>query len=472
MFSIAGRIQEQEIMHQLLRSDRSEFLALYGRRRIGKTFLVRNVYEYDLAFQMTGMPDVPVRQQLANFASALRSADPDSLGENMPADWFNAFELLRRFLEKNERDKKVVFFDELPWIDTPHSNFLSALEHFWNAWASARTDIILVVCGSAASWMINKLINNKGGLHNRVTKRIRLQPFTLQETETFFQHKNIELDRYQIIQLYMAMGGIPFYLNEIQPGRSAFQEIDRLCFSPGGILVNEYPNLYRSLFNTAERHMAIVETLAENSRGMTRATIISSGGLSNGGNTTKALLELEESGFITRVHPFEKKIKDAVYRLSDQYSLFYLKFMKDKKSFGQGAWLSRIDSPAWRAWSGLAFENICFMHIENIKKALGIGGVYTEISAWSNAEKGVQIDLLIDRRDHVISICEIKFSKDPYVITKSYRQELEKKVSAFRTTARTRKTIFFTMLTPFGMEENKYSIGFVQNSVTMEELFD
>ena len=349
MFPVAGRLNEQQIMYQLLRSDHSEFLAIYGRRRIGKTFLVRSVYEFDLAFQMTGMADVPTRQQLANFASALRSADPDSPGEINPTSWFNAFELLRRFLEKNKRDKKVVFFDELPWLDTPHSNFLSALEHFWNAWASARTDIILVVCGSAASWMINKLINNKGGLHNRVTKRMRLQPFSLQETETFFQNKNIELDRYQIVQLYMAMGGIPFYLNEIQSGRSAFQEIDRLCFSPGGILANEYTNLYRSLFNTSERHMTIVETLAENSRGMTRSAIISVSGLSNGGSTTKALLELEESGFITRVHPFEKKIKEAVYRLSDQYSLFYLKFMKDKKSFGHGSWLSRIDSPAWRA---------------------------------------------------------------------------------------------------------------------------
>jgi uncharacterized protein len=472
MAMIAGRLQEQQIMHQLLHSDRSEFLVIYGRRRIGKTFLVRNVYEFDLTFQMTGMADVATNQQLANFASALRSADPDDPVAIVPPDWFSAFERLRRFLEKNERDKKVVFFDELPWFDTLHSNFLSALEHFWNAWASARNDIILVVCGSAASWIINKLINNKGGLHNRLTKRIRLEPFTLQETETFFQLKGIELDRYQIVQLYMAMGGIPFYLNEIIKGRSAFQEIDRLCFSPGGLLVSEYQNLYRSLFNTAERHMIIVETLANNSRGMTRRSLILASGLSNGGSTTKALLELEESGFITRVHPFAKKIKEAVYRLSDQYSLFYLKFMQDKKAFGQGSWISRLDSPAWRAWSGLAFENICFLHLENIKKALGISGVYTEISAWSNSEQGVQIDLLIDRRDHVISLCEIKFSKDPYAITKSYKQELEKKISAFRTTSKTRKAIFLTMLTPFGVEENKYSIGFVQNSVTMEDLFD
>jgi AAA+ ATPase superfamily predicted ATPase len=471
MEAIAGRLNEQQLLRQLLQENTSEFLAMYGRRRVGKTFLIRNVYQKEIAFQMTGIAGASSEQQLSNFFSALQFAHPNNPYETMPTDWFKAFEMLRSFLQKSTARKKVVFFDELPWIDTPHSNFLSALEHFWNAWASARTDIILVVCGSAASWMLSNLINNKGGLHNRVTRRIRLLPFTLGETEAYFKIKNIALDRYQIIQLYMAMGGIPFYLNEIMPGKSAFQEIDRLCFTEGGLLVNEYQNLYRSLFNSAERHMTIVEALSQKNKGMVRAEVIQTSGLSNGGNTTKALMELEESGFITRTHPFEKKVKEAMYRLTDQYSLFYLKFMKDKRAFGEGSWLSRIDSPAWRAWSGYAFENICFLHIGNLKKALGISGVYTEISSWSNAAKGVQIDLLIDRRDQVICLCEIKFSKDPYGITKAYRAELEKKLSAFRTVTATRKSVFLTMITPFGLENNANSIGFVQNSITMEQLF-
>jgi len=471
MEAIAGRLNEQQLLRQLIQEGKSEFLAMYGRRRVGKTFLIRNVYQKEIAFQMTGIAGASSEQQLSNFFSALQFADPNNSNETKPADWFKAFEMLRIFLQKNTARKKVVFFDELPWIDTPHSNFLSALEHFWNAWASARTDIVLVVCGSAASWMLSKLINNKGGLHNRVTRRIRLLPFTLGETEAYFKIKNIVLDRYQVIQLYMAMGGIPFYLNEIMPGKSAFQEIDRLCFTEGGLLVSEYQNLYRSLFNSAERHMTIVEALSQKNKGMVRAEIIQTSGLSNGGNTTKALMELEEGGFITRTHPFEKKVKEAMYRLTDQYSLFYLKFMKDKRAFGEGSWLSRIDSPAWRAWSGYAFENICFLHIGNLKKALGISGVYTEISSWSNAAKGVQIDLLIDRRDQVICLCEIKFSKDPYSITKAYRAELEKKLSAFRTVTATRKSVFLTMITPFGLENNANSIGFVQSSITMEELF-
>lgn len=372
MDTIAGRLQEQQLMQQLLSGDKPEFLAVYGRRRVGKTYLIRNVYQNEIVFQMTGIAGVGTSQQLVNFFLALQSADPETYYEALPPDWFHAFEMLRIFLQKGDSKKKVVFFDELPWIDSPQSDFLPALEHFWNAWASTRPDIILVVCGSAASWMLSKLINNKGGLHNRVTKRIRLLPFTLQETEAYLATKNVLLDRYQIIQLYMVMGGIPFYLNEIMPGKSAFQEIDRICFTDGGLLVNEYNNLYRSLFSNAENHMTIIEALGQKNKGMTRADIIQSSELGNGGSTTKVLMELEESGFITKTHPFEKKIKTALYRLTDQYSLFYLKFMKDKKSFGEGAWLSRIDSPAWRAWSGYAFENICFVHIGNIKKALGI----------------------------------------------------------------------------------------------------
>jgi AAA+ ATPase superfamily predicted ATPase len=468
---ITGRIAEQELMRELLKGNKAEFLAIYGRRRVGKTFLIRSVYQKEIVFQMTGIAGVDKAQQLSNFFSAFQAADPNNSNESMPGDWFAAFELLRAFLEKDKKDKKVVFFDELPWIDTFRSGFLSALEHFWNSWASARTDIVLVVCGSAASWMLSKLINNKGGLYNRVTQKIRLLPFTLQEVEAYFSMKNIVLDRYQIVQLYMAMGGIPFYLNAIKPGRSAFQEIDRLCFTEGGLLVSEYSNLYRSLFDNAESHMTIIGVLAQKSKGMTRGEIVRESGLSEGGNTTKVLMELEESGFITRVYPFEKKVKTALYRLTDQYSLFYLKFIKDSRAFGEGAWISRIDNPGWRAWSGYAFENICFSHIGAIKKALGIGGVYTEISSWSNAEKGVQIDLLIDRRDQVICLCEIKFSQDAYAIAKAYRGELEKKVSAFRTVTKTRKSVFLTMVTTFGLEENVHSLGFVQNSVTMNDLF-
>ncbi|QEC51871.1 AAA family ATPase [Anseongella ginsenosidimutans] len=472
MEAIIGRKEEVTEMQSLISSSQPEFLAVYGRRRVGKTYLIRNTYRERIVFQMTGFADASTAEQLSNYWSALKSVYSDMVYDAPPKDWMQAFEWLREYLESIDDGKKVIFFDELPWIDTFRSKFIQALGHFWNAWASDRSDIILVVCGSAASWMINKLINDPGGLHNRVTKRIRLDPFTLQETEAFLHHKHIKYDRYQTIQLYMSLGGIPYYLNELKPGRSVFQEIDRLCFSPKGSLAGEYHNLYRSLFRHADNHIAIVEALAKKSKGLTRDELIKQSGLSNGGYITKVIAELEESGFITIVYPFGKRIKNALYRLTDQFTLFYLKFMQDRKAKGEGAWLSRIDSPSWRAWSGYAFENVCFRHIHHLKKALGISGVYTEISSWQSRDQGAQIDLLIDRRDHVISVCEIKFSKDPYIITKSYRAELEKKLSVFRMETGTAKTVFLTFVTTMGLVPNQHSLGLVQNVVTLDALFE
>lgn len=471
MESLIGRKEEQNILNQLLGHQRSEFVAVYGRRRVGKTFLVRRVFHDKIVFQMTGIARVGMAQQLANFFSTLRELDAAIDPGNLPKNWFEAFNLLRSYLQKLKASKKVVFFDELPWIDTPRSNFLSALEHFWNAWASDRPDIVLIVCGSAASWMINKVINNRGGLHNRVTQRIRLQPFTLQETELFFQARQIQLDRYQILQLYMVMGGIPFYLNEIKPGLSAFQAIDRLAFSKTGLLTMEYANLYRSLFNHPDRHITLIETLAARPKGLKREEIVKHSGIKDGGTLTTVLRELEESGFIGKSTPFGKKIRDSIYRLSDQYSLFYLKFIKNQKLSGEGAWLSRIDSPAWRAWSGYSYENICLEHSMSIKRALGISGVSTEESSWIDKDRSIQIDLLIDRRDHVINLCEVKFTQQPFILTKVYREDLEKKVFTFKEETKTRKSIFPTLITTFGMKENAHSLGFIQNMITMNDLF-
>ena len=472
METIVGRTEEQNILNQLLESERPEFLAVYGRRRVGKTFLIRQVYRRRIIFQMTGIANANTSQQLANFFSVIREMDKSIDRGNVPKNWFEAFWTLKTYLQKSNEPKKVVFFDELPWIDTPRSNFLLALEHFWNSWAYERPDIILVVCGSAASWMINKVINNRGGLYNRVTQRIRLLPFTLCETESFLRANKIALDRYQIIQLYMIVGGVPFYLSQIRQGMSAFQEIDRLAFSPNGFLATEYDSLYRSLFNHADRHTTIIETLAGKPRGLSRDGIIQFSGVKNGGTLTTVLRELEESGFISKSFPFGKKIRDSIYRLSDQYSLFYLKFIKDQHRTGAGSWLSRIDSPAWRAWSGYAYESICLHHISAIRKALGISGVYTEESSWVDKDRNVQIDLLIDRRDHVINLCEVKFTQQPFVLTKPIKEELEKKLFTFREETQTRKSVFPTLITTFGLKDSVHSLGFIQTVVTMDDLFE
>lgn len=471
--NIIGRKKELEILDRVYTGNKSEFIILYGRRRVGKTFLVNQRFGEHFTFRMTALANATLGQQLLNFHVALMAAAPDLTAGGVPATWFEAFQLVIRLASESKHKRKVVFFDEMPWFDSYGSDFLQALEHFWNSWASLRSDVVLVGCGSAASWMLNELIHNRGGLHNRITERILLQPFTLAETEEFLRSKGAVYDRYQLLELYMTMGGIPYYLENVQVNRSVAQNIDRMFFTPGGVLNVEYGNLYRSLFNRYDRHTAVVEALVQKSKGLIRKELLAITGLPDGGTASGILDELEQSGFIRRYFPFGKTKREVLYQLTDPFSLFYLTFVKDSKAEGQGAWLAQLNSPKWRAWSGYAFEYLCRYHVDAIKKQLGISGVYAEISTWRSrdSEQGAQIDLLIDRNDRVINICEIKFSIAPFTITKAYAENLRNKLSAFRAETGTNKTLFLTILTTFGLKTNEYSQQLVNDSLDMGALF-
>ena len=374
-----------------------------------------------------------------------------------------------------KKGKAVIFFDEFPWIHTQKSNFLTAFEHFWNNWASKHANLTVVICGSAASWMIRNIVNNKGGLHNRVTTRMRLLPFTLGETQAYFKSRSINLDHYQLLQLYMAMGGVPQYLKAVQPSESAVQAIDRLFFTKHGALKEEFKILYESLFDNAAHHIAIIRLLYGMGKGMTRNEIINSSHLSSGGTTTKVLTELEESGFIAAYIPFDKTSKEVVYRLTDEYSLFYLKFVERSRASGANTWERISESTSWKSWSGYAFEAICLKHLPQIKKALKIETIYTEESVWRHVpgkgQPGAQIDLLLDRRDRCINICEIKFSTERFTITKKYADELTQKQQVFTDKTKTKKTIFLTLITPYGVTKNAYYKSHVQSEVIMDALF-
>ncbi len=470
-----GRKREIARLEEIKNSDRAEFVALYGRRRVGKTVLVRQVFTTDFAFQATAIANVDRQRQLLNFYTALGRYSGYNNTNPLPTDWFTAFQQLIDYLETLTIPKKVIFLDELPWFDTQKSDFVQSLEHFWNSWASARNDIILVVCGSAASWMINKLINHKGGLHNRITEKMHLQPFSLNEAEALLKIKNPAIDRYQIIQLYMVMGGIPFYLEAVSGQKSAAQNIEDICFASDGLLRTEFNNLFHALFSKAERHITIVRAIATRATGLTRKEIVALSGLPEGGATTRLLDELEKSGFIRKYQPFKKKSRNSLYQLIDFYTLFYLRFIEKSNPYDQSNWINSIDNPLYRAWSGYAFEQVCLYHVQQIKEALGIAGVITHTSsrrsAGSQNKKGAQIDLVIDRRDHVINLCEIKFSLSPFTITKSYAEQLQQKISLFREDTDTSKSLHLTMITPYGVKQNSWAGALVQNELTMDALF-
>ena len=475
MEQIIGREGEKAQLMRILQSEDPELLAVYGRRRVGKTFLVRNFFQKELVFEFSGVHHATLEQQLDAFGVALTNAS-GSLPLASPGNWMLAFKLLTDYLgPRIKRQKKVIFFDEFPWINTPRSGFMQAFENFWNTWASQQKNLIVVICGSAAAWMIQKIVNNRGGLHNRVTRRIRLLPFTLNETESFMMARKINLDRYQLLQLYMAMGGIPQYLREVMPGESATQVIDRVCFTKDGLLSDEFKNLYHSLFDKADRHIDIVRALSKKGMGLTRDEIIKACKLTSGGGTTQLLEELTESGFITSYIPFDRTTKDSIYKLTDEYSLFYIRFIENSKSAGADTW-SRISLGAsWKSWSGIAFENICMKHVMQLKRALGIEGVHTETSVWhhrpSDGQQGAQIDLLIDRQDRCINVCEMKFSTYDFEITKGYARELENKLKVFQEATRTRKTLFLTLVTTYGVINNGNFAGLVQRTLKMDALF-
>ncbi len=469
---VVGREDEIAIMENLLKNKRSQFLALYGRRRIGKTFLIDQVYKKNMVFAMSGLQNATQDEQLENFTIKFNSQTKRKVAK--PETWLQAFALLTQYVEKSSRKKKVIFFDELPWLSTSKGGFLSALDNFWNSWASKRTDIVLVVCGSAASWMINNIVHNKGGLYNRITQTIRLLPFTLKETEALLKKNNIELTQYQITQLYMVTGGVPHYLMAVPKGKSVEQIINYLCFKKDSLLVKEFEELSKSLFDDSAKHRQILVALATKNMGLTRKELLNLTKLPNAGSTNRIIEELEESGFINKYMPFANKSRDTLYKLQDFYTMFYLKFISKYKNNAE-AYLQITKTPQYKAWQGVCFENICWQHIGNIKKALGIEKVNTTQSSWLKRgigrDKGTQIDLLIDRADGLINICEIKFYEATFEITKNYAEQLRNRKYIFKEAVKTKKAVHNIFITTYGVKKNEYANEQMQDEVLLKNLF-
>jgi AAA+ ATPase superfamily predicted ATPase len=467
---LIGRKSEIRELQRFHASNRPELIVVYGRRRVGKTFLIKEFFENDFAFYFTGTIGVSNAIHLNNFDEAI--VEYGGVATSASANWRDAFRKLRLLLSKQGEERKVVFIDEMPWLDVPGSDFLTAFDYFWNSWASAVPEILFILCGSSTSWITKKLFHNRGGLHNRVTGRIYLSPFTLGECEEFFKSRGIEITRYQMLESYMVFGGIPFYLNMFDRGLSFSQNVDRLCFNSVAPLRDEYQELYHSLFSRPQRHLCVVETLAGSADGMTRNEIALASGLTANGHLTEVLSELEQCDFIERYADFTRPKNGAYYYLKDPFTLFYLRYMKNNNTKDEYFWTNYSEDGGHRAWSGYAFEFVCRNHLRQIKQSLGISGVSTSASSWRSKETvpGAQIDLVVARRDGVINLCEIKYTKHPYTIGKTEAEALERKKNAFATETGTRSALHITMVTTYGLEQKGY-FSLAQSQITMDDLF-
>lgn len=478
MCTIIGRKKEITELKRLRDSGRPEFIAVYGRRRVGKTFLIDEVFRDEMVFHHTGLSPfdrrrkVTMKDQLENFTFSLIRYGMDDI--ESPKNWLEAFFLLERFLEsRNNGSRQVVFIDEVPWMDTARSGFLTALEAFWNGWGNTQHQLCLIVCGSATSWMMDNLINNKGGLYDRLTAEIKLSPFSLGECEDFFKDRGIKLSRYNIVQAYMILGGIPYYLNCFNPSLSLAQNIDALFFGANAKLSNEFERLFKSIFDDADTCMKIVRLLGHRHMGYTRKELSTQLGLNANGALSETLNALVLSDFLTMYKaPEEGRMRNR-YKLSDLFCWFWLHFKEGKGIVETDYWQNHQKESEISSWRGIAFEEVCFRHIRQIKQALQIAGVSSEeypyVDKGCADGSGMQIDLVIDRRDDVLNVCEMKYTSSPFVLTGQYAETIESRRRAFELKY-PRKSIHMTLVTTFPVRENSHT-GVFQSEVTQDALF-
>ncbi len=465
IMQIIGREQEQKELRRLYESGQPEFVAVYGRRRVGKTFLIKEFFHNKFTFYSTGIARGSRQNQLQHFYESL--IEQGLKTESIPSTWRDAFRLLRQLIDQSTEKRKVIFLDEVPWLDTQKSDFVQAIDLFWNEWASVRNDILLIVCGSAASWMVKNIIRNTGGLHNRLTCKLHISPFSLGECKSYLENKGIRWNYQTIAECYMILGGIPYYLQQLDRSLSLSQNIDRLFFNENALLKDEYDNLYSSLFKHSDDFLRIVECLFDKRCGLTRDDLTAKINISNGGGLTRKLDELEQCGFIRKYKPIGGD--KYLYQLVDFYTIFYLTFIHKQRFLDEQMWMHLQGSHAYSTWIGLSFERLCFAHVSQIRHALGISGIATKTFALYTKE--AQIDMLIERADRAISICEMKWTDNVnYVITKSEATKLQNRIAIARQYYPNRNTLL-CMITSSGLKQNEHSIQIVQQIVTLNQLF-
>lgn len=469
---IIGREKEVAQLRAILESDKPELVAVYGRRRIGKTYLVKEFFNENFDFYATGIFEGTKKDELTAFCDMLQQKSSKPIPKIKT--WMDAFMALRDYLQGLRKKRIIVFLDELPWFDVPSGRFLKAFEWFWNSWGSTQSNLKIIVCGSATTWMTDKFISGKGGMYNRTTERIYLAPFNLKQSEKLLKYNGLDWEPAMVLDAYMVFGGVPLYLTMLKKHLSLDANIDEMFFREGAPLRDEYTFLFRSLFKDSDYYMRIIDAISKKNMGLSRTDIVKEAKTVNNGVLTKALNNLISCDFIRKYSGYKKKERDALYQLTDLSILFYKRFVEKYNGKDARHWTNIIDSPDRRAWTGIAFEQVCLLHIPQIKQALGIAGVQTEVSSWrysgNEFTDGAQIDMVIARRDKTVNLCEMKYSAYEYEITPKYSRELRARKETFRSVTKTHSAIHITLITPWGLKHNANS-SVSDQTITLEHLF-
>lgn len=473
--NIIGRKSEIEILNNVMRSKQSEFVVVYGRRRVGKTYLIDEYFNKEYSFYATGVAETGRTNQLKSFSFSLIQRYGYILSGKI-TNWFEAFSHLIKFLEQKNitRDpitnKRVIFLDELPWFDTPKSDFKAAFDYFWNSYCSKQSDIVLIVCGSATSWIINNLLSNKGGFYKRVTRKIYIAPFSLKECEMLFNRNSFNCNKEIIVDSYMIFGGIPYYLNMLNNRLSLAQNIEYLFFKENAPLKNELNDLLASLYKNHAKHLKVIKALASNKKiGLSRNDIVMKTKI-NGETLTNILLELEDCSFIRKYDNYTTNKTLHLYQLIDPFIYFALDILEKNNP---SSWLSFLNTPKYYSWKGNSFELVCLNNIESIKVSLGINQIDTNVYSWRSrkSENCAQIDLLIDRADRIINLFEIKYCDSIFEIDKQYESQLKNKIACFVGETNTKKSVQLTILTSNGIKHNSHS-EIILRELEINDLFN
>ena len=492
-----GRKKEIKLLNEICDLEESSLVAIYGRRRIGKTYLVNHMfkkYRQDcLFFEFTGAYDGDKRGQIDNFIDQVYEwfyVEPSFEIKS----WSDAFRFLKRTIDKeikkrDSNEKVIVFLDEVPWIDRSNKGgFLSALGYFWNTWCEPRENVVLILCGSNSSWIRDKILKNaRGSLYQRVTHQISMYPFDLKETKAYLlEQKGFMIDNKTVTDIYMIFGGVAKYLSFLNPNESSAENIDRVFFSIHGSMYREYDELFSSLFaDKSDYYKSVIELLCTRRSGFSLSDISKAFNEKLGGKLRLAIAELEECGFIKGLSKYGNSVRGVNYMIVDPYILFHHKWIKgfsrnDIATLPNNYWLHKSSSQSYAVWSGYAFEIVVMVNIRLYLNAIGRLGFFSGVYHWqhmakSEDEQGAQIDMVVNYGNNIFDILECKYYNSEYVISKEYAKNIKNKLSMFKKYglySKQKSELRLVFLTSYGVKMNAEAHSLNISRVCLDDLFE